>query len=80
MVDALVCAWNGRNPDRPISLEYIEHTAMVDQLAHGLATGDVPDLMGLDLIYGPQFTAPTSCRMSPTSSTQTSWTPRSRVT
>ncbi|HJQ90237.1 MAG TPA: hypothetical protein VJ950_00895, partial [Acidimicrobiia bacterium] len=22
MVDALVCAWNGRNPDRPISLEY----------------------------------------------------------
>ncbi len=57
MVDALVCAWNGRNPDRPISLEYIEHTAMVDRLARGLATGDVPDLMGLDLIYGPQFTS-----------------------
>jgi multiple sugar transport system substrate-binding protein len=57
MVDALVCAWNGRNPDRPISLEYIEHTAMVDRLARGLATGDVPDLMGMDLIYGPQFTS-----------------------
>ncbi|HVR79628.1 MAG TPA: extracellular solute-binding protein [Acidimicrobiia bacterium] len=57
MVDALVCAWNGRNPDRFINLEYIEHTAMVDRLARGLATGDVPDLMGLDLIYGPQFTS-----------------------
>jgi len=57
MVDALVCAWNGRNPDRFINLEYIEHTAMVDRLARGLATGDVPDLMGLDLIYGPQFSS-----------------------
>jgi multiple sugar transport system substrate-binding protein len=57
MVDALVCAWNDRNPDRFINLEYIEHTAMVDRLARGLATGDVPDLMGLDLIYGPQFTS-----------------------
>jgi len=57
MVDALVCAWNGRNPDRFINLEYIEHTAMVDRLARGLATGDVPDLMGMDLIYGPQFTS-----------------------
>jgi multiple sugar transport system substrate-binding protein len=57
MVDALVCAWNGRNPDRPITLEYIEHAAMVDRLARGLATGDVPDLMGMDLIYGPQFTS-----------------------
>ena len=57
MVDALVCAWNGRHPDRFINLEYIEHTAMVDRLARGLATGDVPDLMGMDLIYGPQFTS-----------------------
>ena len=30
---------------------------MVPQLARGIASGDVPDLMGLDLIYGPQFTA-----------------------
>ena len=57
MVDALVCAWNDRNPDRPINLEYIEHTDMVSRLATGLASGDVPDLMGLDLIYGPQFTS-----------------------
>jgi multiple sugar transport system substrate-binding protein len=57
MVDALVCAWNDRNPDRFINLEYIEHVQMVDRLARGLATGDVPDLMGLDLIYGPQFTS-----------------------
>ena len=57
MVDALVCAWNDRNPDRPINLEYIEHTDMVSRLATGLASGDVPDLMGLDLIYGPQFSS-----------------------
>jgi len=57
MVDALVCAWNDRNPDRAINLEYIEHTDMVSRLATGLASGDVPDLMGLDLIYGPQFTS-----------------------
>jgi multiple sugar transport system substrate-binding protein len=57
MVDALVCAWNDRNPDRPINLEYIVHVDMVDRLARGLATGDVPDLMGMDLIYGPQFTS-----------------------
>jgi len=57
MVDALVCAWNARNPDRFINLTYIEHTEMVASLARGIATGDVPDLMGLDLIYGPQFTS-----------------------
>jgi multiple sugar transport system substrate-binding protein len=57
MVDALVCAWNDRNPDRFINLTYIEHTEMVSALARGIATGDVPDLMGLDLIYGPQFTS-----------------------
>lgn len=57
MVDALVCAWNDRNPDRFINLTYIEHTEMVSSLARGIATGDVPDLMGLDLIYGPQFTS-----------------------
>jgi multiple sugar transport system substrate-binding protein len=57
MVDALVCAWNGRNPDRPINLTYIEHVEMVAKLAQGIASGDVPDLMGLDLIYGPQFTS-----------------------
>jgi len=57
MVDALVCAWNGRNPDRFINLTYIEHTEMVSALARGIATGEVPDLMGLDLIYGPQFTS-----------------------
>jgi len=57
MVDALVCAWNDRNPDRFINLTYIEHTEMVAKLAQGIASGDVPDLMGLDLIYGPQFTS-----------------------
>src|SRR5262245_64236436 len=28
---------------------------MVPKLAQGIASGDVPDLMGMDLIYGPQF-------------------------
>ena len=57
MVDALVAAWNQVYPDCQISLTYIEHAEMVPQLARGIASGDVPDLMGLDLIYGPQFTS-----------------------
>ena len=55
MVDQLVCDWNEANPDKPINLSYIPHTEMVDKIAHGIATGDVPDLMGMDLIYAPQF-------------------------
>ena len=55
MVDILVCSWNEANPDRPINLSYIVHTDMVAKIAQGIATGDVPDLMGMDLIYAPQF-------------------------
>ena len=55
MVDQLVCDWNTAHPDKPISLSYIPHTEMVDKIARGIATGDVPDLMGMDLIYAPQF-------------------------
>src|SRR5687768_16176679 len=57
MVDALVAAWNEKNPDRKIVLTYIPHTEMVPKLAQSIASGEVPDLMGLDLIYGPQFEA-----------------------
>lgn len=57
MVDALVAAWNEKNPDRKINLTYIPHTEMVPKLAQSIASGEVPDLMGLDLIYGPQFEA-----------------------
>ena len=57
MVDALVAAWNQVYPDCQIELTYIVHAEMVPQLARGIETGDVPDLMGLDLIYGPQFTS-----------------------
>jgi multiple sugar transport system substrate-binding protein len=57
MVDELVRAWNEAEPSRPINLTYIEHTEMVPKLAQAIASGDVPDLMGLDLIYGPQFTS-----------------------
>jgi multiple sugar transport system substrate-binding protein len=57
MVDALVAAWNEAEPDRQINLTYIEHSEMVPKLAQAIASGEVPDLMGLDLIYGPQFTS-----------------------
>lgn len=55
MVDKLVEMWNEKNPDRKIVLTYIEHSEMVPKLAQAIASGEVPDLMGLDLIYGPQF-------------------------
>ena len=55
MVDMLVAAWNAKNPDCTITLTYIPHTEMVAKIAQGIASGDVPDLMGMDLIYAPQF-------------------------
>ncbi|MGP3915642.1 ABC transporter substrate-binding protein [Nonomuraea sp. 10N515B] len=55
MVDMLVAAWNTKNPDCKINLTYIPHTEMVGKIAQGVAAGDVPDLMGMDLIYAPQF-------------------------
>ena len=55
VVERLVAAWNEKNPDRKIVLTYIPHTEMVPKLAQAIASGEVPDLMGLDLIYGPQF-------------------------
>jgi multiple sugar transport system substrate-binding protein len=57
MVDALVAMWNEKNPDRKINLTYIPHSEMVPKIAQAIASGEVPDLMGLDLIYGPQFEA-----------------------
>jgi multiple sugar transport system substrate-binding protein len=55
MVDQLVCAWNAAHADKPINLSYIVHTEMVAKIAQGIASGEVPDLMGMDLIYAPQF-------------------------
>jgi hypothetical protein len=55
MVDMLVAAWNTKNPDCKIKLTYIPHTEMVGKIAQGIASGQVPDLMGMDLIYAPQF-------------------------
>src|SRR6185369_16458624 len=55
MVDMLVAAWNTKNPDCKIKLTYIPHTEMVGKIAQGIASGEVPDLMGMDLIYAPQF-------------------------
>jgi multiple sugar transport system substrate-binding protein len=55
MTDLLACAWNTANPTRPINLTYIEHDQMVPKLAQAIASGDAPDLTGMDLIYGPQF-------------------------
>ena len=47
--------WNEKNPDRKIDLTYIPHAEMVAKLAQAIASGEVPDLMGMDLIYAPQF-------------------------
>ena len=55
MVDQLVCDWNTANAGKPINLTYIPHAEMVGKIAQGIASGDVPDLMGMDLIYAPQF-------------------------
>jgi multiple sugar transport system substrate-binding protein len=55
MVDMLVETWNTKNPECAIELTYIPHTEMVGKIAQGIASGDVPDLMGMDLIYAPQF-------------------------
>ena len=55
MTDALIAAWNEQNPDRKINLTYIPHAEMVPKIAQAIARGEVPDLMGMDLIYGPQF-------------------------
>ncbi|GIE97612.1 ABC transporter substrate-binding protein [Paractinoplanes rishiriensis] len=55
MVDMLVAAWNTKNPDCQIKLTYIPHTEMVGKIAQGIASGQVPDLLGMDLIYAPQF-------------------------
>jgi multiple sugar transport system substrate-binding protein len=55
MVDMLVAAWNQKNPSCKIKLTYIPHTEMVGKIAQGIASGEVPDLMGMDLIYAPQF-------------------------
>jgi multiple sugar transport system substrate-binding protein len=57
MVQALVEAWNAENPDRPIEITEVLHTEMVPKLAQAVASGEVPDLVGLDLIYGPQFSS-----------------------
>src|SRR5438552_6659465 len=53
MVDKLVEMWNAKFPDRHINLTYIPHAEMVAKLAQAIASGDVPDLMGMDLIYAP---------------------------
>ncbi|BEL02776.1 sugar ABC transporter substrate-binding protein [Actinoplanes sichuanensis] len=55
MVDMLVAAWNAKNPRCAVKLTYIPHTEMVGKIAQGIASGQVPDLMGMDLIYAPQF-------------------------
>jgi multiple sugar transport system substrate-binding protein len=55
MVDLLTCTWNQANQSRPINLTYIEHDQMVPKLAQAIASNQAPDLLGMDLIYAPQF-------------------------
>jgi multiple sugar transport system substrate-binding protein len=68
MVDMLVAAWNAKNPNCKIKLTYIPHTEMVGKIAQGIASGEVPDLMGMDLIYAPSSRRPSSSSTSPTAS------------
>jgi multiple sugar transport system substrate-binding protein len=56
-VKILIAAWNEKNPNRPIEMISIPSPEMVPKLAQAIASGEVPDLMGMDLIYGPQFEA-----------------------
>src|SRR4029450_4191361 len=55
MVDMLVAAWNQKNPNCKVKLTYLPHTERVGNVPQGIASGEVPDLMGMDLIYAPQF-------------------------
>lgn len=57
MVDQLVAMWNGKSLDRKINLTYIPHSEMVPEIAQAIVSGEVPDLMGMDINYGPQFEA-----------------------
>jgi len=68
MVDMLVAAWNTKNPNCKIKLTYIPHTEMVGKIAQGIASGEVPDLMGMDLIYAPSSRRRSSWSTSPTGS------------
>jgi len=55
VVEALVARWNEQHPDSKITVTYIPHDQMVPKIAQAVASGEVPDFMGMDLIYGPQF-------------------------
>src|SRR5262245_51900509 len=55
MVDMLVAAWNAKNRDCKIKLTYLPHQELAGKLTQSIASGEVPDLMGMDLIYAPQF-------------------------
>jgi multiple sugar transport system substrate-binding protein len=68
MVDMLVAAWNKKNPECKIKLTYIPHTEMVGKIAQGIASGEVPDLMGMDLIYAPSSRRRSNSSTSPTGS------------
>src|SRR5262245_55776873 len=57
MVDALVAMWNEKNPDRKINPTNIPHSDVGPTIAQAIASVDGPELMDLDLIYGPQFEA-----------------------
>ena len=55
IVKTLIQRWNTQNPDRPIKITEVPHTEMVPTFGRAVAAGKVPDLLSLDLIYGPQF-------------------------
>ena len=57
MVELLIAAWNEKNPDRQIEDDPDPVARDGAETRAGHRFGEVPDLMGMDLIYGPQFEA-----------------------
>ncbi|HHY98774.1 MAG TPA: ABC transporter substrate-binding protein [Firmicutes bacterium] len=52
----LVDRWNKNNPDIRVEIIYIPYDQLLHKALAGLAGGETPDLLQLDLIAMPQFT------------------------
>jgi multiple sugar transport system substrate-binding protein len=55
LYDALIDTWNAENPDSPIELTIIPRDEYVAKVAAAAAGGALPDLLGIDLIFMPDF-------------------------
>lgn len=53
--EKVVSYWNELNPDQTIELTIIPANEMVTKFVTAASSGDVPDLLSLDLIFAPPF-------------------------